>query len=114
MINNNQYNFKEDYKIIEKMNIEDITNIKTYKSNTISNKSVELMTNYKIICSKIINTLINVEDIKFLKFRDNIYDILICNLNINDCIWFILSNLMNLNKIKKENLPEFETNYNLL
>ncbi len=102
----NSYNKIIKNKLDTKMNIEDITNIKTYKSNTISNKSVELMTNYKIICSKIINTLINVEDIKFLKFRDNIYDILICNLNINDCIWFILSNLMNLNKIKKENLPD--------
>ncbi len=102
----NSYNKIVKNKLDTKMNIDDITNIKTYKSNTVSNKSVGLMTNYKIICTKIVNTLINIEDLKFLKFRDSIYDILICNLNINDCVWYILSNLMNQNKIKKEKLPD--------
>jgi len=54
---------------------------------------------YKIICDKIIDELIN-NDIKFLKFRDLLYDIFIYNLDITDCIWYILLELIKKNKIK--------------
>ena len=60
---------------------------------------------YKFICDKIIDSMIHVEDIKFLKFRDMVYDIFIYNLNITDCIWYILSTFIQLKRISDEDLP---------
>jgi len=57
------------------------------------------MLNYKVICKKIINNIINVKDIQFLKFRDILYDIFIYNLDITECIWYILSTLIEEKKI---------------
>ncbi len=88
-------------KLVKKDSIENITNIKNlYLSK------IELMQNYKIICDKIIKSIVNPSDIKFVKFRDNLYDILICNLNITDCVWYILSTLINENRIGKDKMSE--------
>jgi hypothetical protein len=65
------------------------------------NYNEDLMLQYKIICNKIIDQIINVDDIQFLKFRDIIYDIFIYNLDITECIWYILSSL-----IKQKKIPD--------
>lgn len=76
------------------INLKNITNIKNiYTSNE------PLMIPYKIICDKIINTILNPMDVKFLKFRDLIYDMFTYNLNINDCIWYIVYTILSQNKI---------------
>jgi hypothetical protein len=64
----------------------------------------ELMYPHKFICDKIIKEIINIEELKFLKFRDLLYDIFIYNLDIGKCIWYILTTLTNLKKIKKEDM----------
>ena len=48
--------------------------------------------------------MININELQFLKFRDILYDIFIYNLDITDCIWYILSSLVDQKKIKKEDL----------
>ena len=64
------------------------------------------MLQYKIICNKIINNMINIDDLQFLKFRDILYDIFIYNLDITDCIWYILSTFIEQKKIKSEHLSK--------
>ena len=64
------------------------------------------MLQYKIICNIIIKNLININDLQFLKFRDILYDIFIYNLNIFDCVWYILSSLIEEKKIKMEHLSD--------
>jgi hypothetical protein len=81
--------------------VDSITNIKNLHSSI-----TQLMMPYKIICDKILDAIIKIEDIKFLKFRDLLYDIFIYNLDITDCIWYIISTLIHQNKIKKENISE--------
>jgi hypothetical protein len=82
-------NISANYKI------ETITNIKN-----LDIVADELMQPYKFICDKIIDSMLNVDDIKFLKFRDLQYDIFIYNLNISDCVWYILSTLIQNKHIK--------------
>ena len=82
--------------LIKDLKIENIMNIKNLHTSI-----NELMHPHKIICNKIIDEIIN-NDIKFLKFRDLLYDIFIYNLDIADCIWYILKELMNKNKIQKD------------
>jgi hypothetical protein len=79
--------------------LENITNIKILHSH-----NEELMLPYKIICNKVIHNLININDLHFLKFRDILYDLFIYNLDITECIWYILSILIEKKNIKKENL----------
>ena len=58
----------------------------------------------KIICNKIIKEIVDIHELKFLKFRDLLYDIFIYNLDINSCIWYILTNLIHSNNIKTTNM----------
>ena len=88
-------------KLPAKLKPENITNIKILH---IYNE--DLMLQYKIICNKIINNLIHINDLQFLKFRDILYDIFIYNLDISDCIWYILSSLVEQKFIKRENLSK--------
>ena len=64
----------------------------------------ELMYPHKFICDKIMKEMIEIDDMKFLKFRDLLYDIFIYNLDITDCIWYILTNLIQQKKIKKSDI----------
>jgi len=82
---------------LRKVNAEDITNIKTlhHLENT------QLMQSHKIIIDKVIESMKNIEELKFVKFRDLLYDVLIYNLDINECVWYILSTF-----IKEKRIPE--------
>ena len=88
-------------KIAVNSNIQNITNIKNLHSNI-----YQLMIPYKIICDKIIEMMIKIDDHKFLKFRDLLYDIFIYNLDITDCIWYINHTLISQNIISKSHIPE--------
>ena len=88
-------------KLPLKTDLENITNIKNLH---LFNE--ELMLPYKMICNQIIENMININDTKFLKFRDILYDIFIYNLDITDCIWYILSQLVEKDKIKNEKMSD--------
>jgi hypothetical protein len=88
-------------KLPAKLNINTISNIKVMHLY-----NEDLMLQYRIICNKIINCLINVNDLQYLKFRDILYDIFIYNLDITDCVWYILSSLVEQKKFKREQLNE--------
>jgi hypothetical protein len=82
------------HKLNKDIDIHHIINIKNLHTSI-----DDLMHPHKIICNKIIDEIIN-NDIQFLKFRDLLYDIFIYNLDITDCIWYILHQLILKNKIK--------------
>ena len=88
-------------KLPNKLKLENITNIKILHLY-----NEDLMLQHKIICNKIINNMINIDELQFLKFRDILYDIFIYNLDITDCIWYILSTLVEQKKVKNEQLSQ--------
>lgn len=88
-------------KFPAKVKPENIQNIKM-----IRNYNEELMLPHKILCNKIISNIININDIQFLKFRDLLYDTFIYNLDIQECIWYILSTLIKDCHIKSEKCPD--------
>jgi len=88
-------------KLPADLNIENIVNIKYLHSNV-----NELMYPYKIICDKIMKEMIEIDDMQFLKFRDLLYDIFIYNLDITDCIWYILTTLLQTKKITKPDISK--------
>ena len=78
--------------------------------NNIKGVSIQLIEPHKFICNKIIDAMININDLKMLKFRDLLYDMFIYNLNINDCIWYILINLNKQNTIIMKDLSPILVN----
>jgi hypothetical protein len=88
-------------KLPNNLKLENITNIKNLH---LFNE--DIMLHYKIICNKIINSIININDLNFQKFRDLLYDIFIYNLDITECIWYIQSSLIEKKLIKKEHLTD--------
>jgi len=87
-------------KLPNNIKLENITNIKMLHLY-----DEDLMLQYKIICNKIIRNMININDLQFLKFRDILYDIFIYNLDITDCIWYIISCLVEEKKLNDCHLP---------
>jgi hypothetical protein len=88
-------------KLHANLKVENIVNIKYLHVNI-----HELTQPYKIICDKILKEMIEIDDLKFLKFRDVLYDIFIYNLDITDCIWYILTNLIQTKKIKQVDISK--------
>ena len=91
-------------KISKHFKYTDINNISNIKQgyNTIDN----LQCNYVVICDKIIEKMCLKEQLNYLKFRDDLYDIFIYQLNIYDCIWYILKTLLKNKKINDKQLPD--------
>ena len=89
------------HKLPSKLKTENITNIKL-----IHLQNDDLMLQYRIICNKIIDNLIHIQHMHFLKFRDLLYDIFIYNLDMTECVWYILSTLIVQNQFKREKIPD--------
>jgi len=113
------YNKCVKTNILCKTNMENIDNIKKLfllKNSTIKTNSEtkdgetkdeeKIIPNYKYICDKIIYFIKNKDQIDFLKMRDVLYDILIYNLDVGECFWYILSVFIDEKRIKKEKLTK--------
>jgi len=113
------YNKCVKTNILSKTNMENIDNIKKLfllKNSTIKTNSEtkdgetkdeeKIIPNYKYICDKIIYFIKNKDQIDFLKMRDVLYDILIYNLDVGECFWYILSVFIDEKRIKKEKLTK--------
>jgi len=88
-------------KLPNNLKLENISNIKYLHTGV-----YELMYPHKIICDNIINEMLVLDELKFSKFRDLLYDIFIYNLDITDCIWYILTSLITLKKIKTNDISK--------
>ena len=45
--------------------------------------------------------MLDVEKLKFMELRDKLYDIFIYNLDITDCIWYVLVKIISLNLLSE-------------
>lgn len=86
---------------LKSANITNISNIK----NVITHIS-SLTNPHECICNAIIENIKNPDKIEFLTFRDILYDILIYELDINECIWYILTELIQGNLISDNNMSD--------
>lgn len=57
---------------------------------------------YTKICNNIIYIILNVDNNIYIELRDKIYDIFIYNLDVTECVWYIIKYLIE-NKHVKEN-----------
>lgn len=103
-------NYKKIFNIEKTHNISDLNNLKHLE---ITDKDYEIMSPYKSICDNILTIILdNNTTIDFVKLRKILYDILIYHLDINDCIFYILTQLIEKNKIDyhEENIKDLLEN----
>lgn len=55
---------------------------------------------FNIVCDNIILEITNSHTLVFTNFRENLYDILIYNLDITECVWYILTHFIRIGAIK--------------
>lgn len=88
-------------KLINNYYSENITNIKNLKLNI-----KELVIPHEFICNKIIDQIKTIDDINIILLRENLYELLIYNINIFDSIWYIIKTLHNNELIIDNQLQE--------
>ena len=81
-----------------------IQNLTIHNIKTLYIENFDSTPQFYIICDKIIDFIINIDNINFIKLRELLYNILIYNLDISQCIWYILSKLIASEKIHATNI----------
>jgi hypothetical protein len=61
---------------------------------------------YEVICNKLIDDIVNINELDFLKVRDNLYNIFIYNMDVHECIWYINNKLISTGKISGDNIKD--------
>jgi hypothetical protein len=92
------YNKILNTKLSSTVKLENIVNIKNIKDDIVTKYNIP----HKIICDKIIKNILECRDM--LLFREYIYDIFIYNLNMNDCVWYIINELIQNKHIKQQEI----------
>lgn len=100
---NIQHNNKNSKKILDTIGRNGILNLKELRSLSLITTTDQLPTDmFNLICDNIIREITNVNDISFTNFRDALYDILTYNLEISDCIWYIISHFIESGNLNEE------------
>ncbi len=99
--------YQKNYKIPCNQDINDLNNLKHVE---LLKTDYNIMVPHKNICDKIITLIIDYNSIDFMDLRNILYDLLIMNLNITDCIYYILTKLIEKNAITIKNVEHFTYN----
>ena len=88
-------------EIIESMSHENVLNIKEFNFfNNIENKDKMPDDIFNVICDVVIAQMLAPEKLVHASFRDALYDILIYNLDVVECLWYILSHFVENDHLK--------------
>jgi hypothetical protein len=68
------------------LNLKEVPSFSLIKNN--DNLPVDV---FNVICDQIIQDMENIGNIPFTQFRDSLYDIMIYNLDVVECVWYIIS-----------------------
>ena len=97
----NVYNRCLKTKLKKNIKLDEITNIKNiYLSVT------QLMRPNEIICNKLVDVILNMNELNFYNMREHLYDIFIYNLDPYECIWFIINKLIALHKLDGKHMTD--------
>ena len=95
--------------------INNIKDVKRYDNSLLNNNNTIMQNPYKSICDQLLEQIINYDEIKFLQLRENLYDICIFDLNICDCINYIIQQLIKKQLLTSEKLNNIMLNsYNFM
>ena len=107
-VDNKYTNTKQN--IFNVVNTSDIMNMKELHYFSLLELNKNKITNlpddnFNVICNRIINECSN-KNINYINIRELLYDMLTYNLDISECIWFIIYSLIQNNKLNKNNITD--------
>jgi len=105
--NFNQLVDVEPVTIPENINENDILNIKEiFMCSILKDGDEPPKEIFNMVCDAIIKEMMNPKKMVIAEFRDYIYDILIYNLDATECIWYILTEIIQSGAIGDKSVPE--------
>ena len=94
-------------KLINEIGNNSILNLKELRSFDLIKEVDEIPTDiFNIICDEIIDSVEKKHSLQFTNFRDLLYNILIYNLDVIECIWYILIHFINTDKLNKSDISD--------
>ena len=103
------FNYKScaEKNILHSIDSDSILNIKEIRSfpyiQNINNIPPDI---FNTICDNIIKEILNPNDIEFASFRDLLYDILTYNLDMIECLWYILKYFIENDHLNENNVTD--------
>jgi len=94
-------------ELLDTISLESIVNIKEIRSFHLIKDSNNIPKDvFNTICDSIIEWILVPDKIEFTNFRDVLYDILTYNLDVAECIWYILTYFINNNHLNSKNITD--------
>lgn len=94
-------------RIIQTADSKSILNLKEIQSFTTVNDLDELPKDiFNVICDHIIQMMEDPATLEFADFREKLYDILIYNLDISECLWYIFRHFIQRGDIASVKIPQ--------
>lgn len=91
--------------IVNSIDTDCITNMKEFRSFSLLTEEMEIPEDiFNIVCNNIIREMENYQKIVFTQFRDTIYDMLIYNLDVAECIWHIIIHFIENESLKGDRI----------
>jgi len=92
--------------VIQQVDTDTIINLKEIRSFALIKTSENLPTDiFNTVCNQIIEDIANI-NINFVKFRDSLYEILIYNLDVSECFFYILTHFIGEGRIKNGDISQ--------
>jgi hypothetical protein len=107
MICSQQQNPTNKINIVNQIELEGILNLKETRYFSLINKTDEIPKDiFNIICDNIIQEISKKEKLSFTDFRDTLYDILTYNLDVTECLWYILRYFIENNYLSSQDITD--------
>ena len=98
---------QDNYDLLEDIEPENIFNIKEIRSFKYIKNTKNVPTDiFNTICDNIIQKMTDPNNIEFINFRDVLYDILTYNLDMTECLWYIIKYFIENQLLKKEDISD--------
>lgn len=93
--------------LLNEIDIDSISNIKELRSFSHIKGTNDIPNDvFNIIYESIIEEMLHPEKIEFTSFRDTLYDILTYNLDMTDCLWYILTHFIENNHLQESDITD--------
>lgn len=94
-------------QLLENIDENGITNIKEVYSFLHTTENTQMPEDlFNKVCNNIIVKIEDIDNVKFTDFRDILYELLTYNVDINECIWYIIYYFVSDNKLSQADISD--------
>jgi len=104
---NNKTTVNNGINLLNNIELEGILNLKESRYFPLINNTEEIPKDiFNIICDNIIQEMSKKQQLSFTDFRDTLYDILTYNLDVTECLWYILRYFIENNYLNSQDITD--------